>query len=151
MLKIFRCNDKDQSRGVNQVFKMNCSPGGGTGGGEGNNCTDSEENCAYWQRQGHCSDGQYVDWMAKNCPKSCGKCPTTTRTTTTRPTPATTRPPTTKPTTVGPPVECEDKRKSCGCWSLQNLCNEGYVDRMAQNCPKSCGKCKSLLKFLLKY
>ena len=117
---------------------MNCSPGGGGG----NSCIDSNQNCAAWQREGYCTEGQYVDWMATNCPKSCGKCPTTTTTTTTRPQ-------TTKTPTVEPPVECEDKHKNCNYWSGQNFCTEGYVDYMVKNCPKSCGMCKSLLKFLI--
>ena len=40
-----------------------------TGGG----CQDKNTNCAYWQRQGYCTNPQHQQYMRNNCCKSCGR------------------------------------------------------------------------------
>ena len=129
---MFRCQDKDQTRGVNQQFKMNCSPGGGGGTGTGTGgCQDKEANCQYWKDQGHCTGGEWVQYMETNCPKSCNKCPTTTTTT--------------KPVTVKPTGGCEDTKENCNYWLGEGYCtSDEWGSWMAENCPKSCGKCNTV-------
>merc|ERR1712012_362900 len=49
---------------------VNCckSCNGGT-----SNCADKDTQCPTWKDQ-YCEDPSYVDWMAENCAKTCGKC-----------------------------------------------------------------------------
>ena len=46
----------------------------GGGGETGGSCTLKDKNgsCGNWASQGFCS-GQYANWMASNCAKSCTK------------------------------------------------------------------------------
>ena len=37
------------------------------------NCADQDTKCPQWKNQ-YCEDPSYVDWMAENCAKTCGKC-----------------------------------------------------------------------------
>lgn len=37
-------------------------------------CTDKKDECGYWSRNGLCQN--YADYMAENCPVSCGTCAT---------------------------------------------------------------------------
>ena len=37
-----------------------------------NQCQDKASGCPAWTW--HCTNGQWKDWMAQNCPKSCGLC-----------------------------------------------------------------------------
>ena len=69
--------------------------------------------------------------MTENCPVSCNKCGTVTKTTT--PTVATT-------TTI--PSECVDVEKDCYAYLNQGYCTTGdYVGWMAENCAEFCDKC----------
>jgi len=52
---------------MNLLYK--CSGGGG--GGE--SCKDKNSSCSYWAQKGYCQHS-HVDFMSKNCPKTCGKC-----------------------------------------------------------------------------
>ena len=36
-------------------------------------CADQDTKCPQWKDQ-YCEDPSYVDWMAENCAKTCGKC-----------------------------------------------------------------------------
>lgn len=129
---IHRCDDISQSRGMNQVFKMNCArgTGGGGGGGGGSGCVDKQTNCQYWKGENYCTSTQWGSYMTENCPKSCGKCATTTTAATTT------------TTTVITGGSCVDKKDNCGYWHGQNFCTEGeWISWMADNCPKTCGKC----------
>ena len=48
-------------------------------------CKDKSEHCAYWMTKGYCyydlrdkvnNEYDYEEYMAKNCPKTCGRsCP----------------------------------------------------------------------------
>merc|ERR1719477_538008 len=134
---IHRCEDKDQTRGVNQQFKMNCSPGGGGGTG-GGGCQDKEANCGYWKDQGHCTGGEWGEYMAENCPKSCGKCDKVTTTTE-----IVTPPPIT--ITKPNPVDCKDLKDNCAYWKGEGHCDsEEWGQWMAENCPVSCDKCATV-------
>ena len=49
---------------------MCCDSGGVTGG----NCKDKDNGCPGWANDGYCTTEDNVEWMAKNCAKSCNKC-----------------------------------------------------------------------------
>jgi len=75
-------------------------------------CIDKYTSCPAWASYGYCQR-YYVDWMAKNCPKSCNKCP------------------------------CEDQYRNCPVWASFGYCERYYVDWIAKNCKKSCNVCSS--------
>lgn len=82
-------------------------------------CADLNTHCKSWQRQGNCKN-KYKEWMAQNCPHTCGKC------------------------------ECKDNdkhEKDCPGWAKAGYCLRGEKGTahnkqfMIENCPKSCGNC----------
>merc|ERR1711997_61882 len=82
------------------------------GGGNGSSCEDAKTQCPYWAGKNYCNE-KFVNYMKKNCKKSCGLCP-----------------------------KCEDiNAQSCPTWAARNYCNEKYVSYMKKNCRKSCGLC----------
>lgn len=75
-------------------------------------CDNKEADCDYWAKQGHCTSGQWADFMKKNCCKAC------------------------KGGTGG---TCSDKNQHCGAWAQQGYCKtNNYVKA---NCKKSCQSC----------
>jgi len=76
-----------------------------TGGG----CQDKNTNCAYWQRQGYCTNPQHQQYMKINCCKSCGI------------------------------SSCSDKSTNCQSWKALGYCTHAtYRAYMSQNCCASC-------------
>jgi len=74
-------------------------------------CTDSNNNCASWAENGECKKNP--DYMLVNCCKSC----------------------------KGGTSNCADKDTQCPTWKDQYCEDPSYVDWMAENCAKTCGKC----------
>jgi len=58
---------------IETLMKQNKRGGGST---LRSSCIDKYGSCPSWASNGYCQR-YYVDWMAKNCPKSCNKCPCT--------------------------------------------------------------------------
>merc|ERR1719328_74545 len=116
-------------------------------------CEDQNTNCAYWLGQGECTSEKWKDWMAVNCPKSCGKCGTATTTELLTPPPLTTTKATTTTTELltPPPLtttteatNCEDQNNRCEYWSDAGYCSsDDWGEWMKENCPKSCNECQT--------
>ena len=69
--------------------------------------------CSGWKD--YC-EGQYKDYMAKNCKKTCGYCQ------------------------AG--GGCQNLKENCGKWAAAGYCeNSGTKDFLQKNCPKSCKFC----------
>jgi len=86
------------------------------------------ENCASWATSGYCDSGEYVEWMKDNCQKSCGSCKEKER-----------------EEEQEDRSDCSDTRSESECQDWENsysYCTTGeYVEWMATNCAKTCGKC----------
>ena len=84
-----------------------------------NTCVDLAKNCG--TRLNLCNHPVYVDYMAKYCKKTCGKCDE-------------------KPVTSS---LCMDKNHRCPSWIAKGFCTNAYytVDYRKNNCAKSCGLC----------
>ena len=37
-------------------------------------CMDTIHYCDYYDNKGYCSDERFIDYMTRNCPKTCGMC-----------------------------------------------------------------------------
>ncbi|KAL9973504.1 hypothetical protein ACROYT_G019973 [Oculina patagonica] len=77
--------------------------------------TDLSSFCAFWKKQGYCSDNRYSSYMNQKCQKSC-KC--------------------------NEAVVCKDKHRNCEGWAKSpgNYC-KAYESYMSLYCKKSCRKC----------
>lgn len=82
-------------------------------------CADLHAGCEHWKEEGFCTR-EYEEWMASNCPHSCGVC------------------------------ECEDEAQyasQCPAWADLGYCWRGDSgskhdkEFMVKNCRKSCGNC----------
>ena len=92
------------------------------------NCVDIHENCKVWaDEDDECERNSNV---SKYCPVSCGKCKNDAAAAKS------------ESSGGGKEISCEDKHGNCSFWAEKGECksNPGY---MIENCPKSCGKCKS--------
>jgi hypothetical protein len=107
-------------------------------------CTDKRPgSCPSWAKSGYCTE-KYVDYMARNCPKSCGKCGG-------GPTP-TAQP---RPAPTASPTKCEDQSNTgfalngngissvaASCNHMAVFCNHGSIGQtVRQRCPATCGAC----------
>jgi len=114
------------------------------------NCVDKDQRCPGWAAR-YCNDSRYMQYMTKNCPKSCKLCngEITTGTTTPRTTPATSAPTTTATTskattaTTTPSSSCVDKNQGCPGWAARYCNDTQYKQWMSINCPKSCKVCNT--------
>jgi len=78
-----------------------------------NACDDSNEHCSSWSESGFCKDDRYLDYMRKNCKKSCNLC-----------------------------GACKDNHEHCQTWAGYGYCtHKDYGDYMKSTCPKACGTC----------
>ena len=73
-------------------------------------CNDKSTDCPNWARDGECAEN--ADFMAQNCPLSCGICS----------------------------FNCTDTSESCRAWAAEGQCSENPL-AMYKDCPIACGVC----------
>jgi len=78
-------------------------------------CNDLNQDCPTYESYGFCA-GQYADWMAANCKKSCNLCGA---------------------------APCADDYTDCEAWGSYGYCVAGqYVSWMHQYCKRTCDTCE---------
>jgi len=84
-------------------------------------CTNLNGNCDGWAARGYCTQ-KYVEYMTRECRKSCNLCTTTATTTTTA-------------------SSCLNLNGNCDGWAARGYCTQKYVEYMTRECRKSCNLC----------
>ena len=81
-------------------------------------CNDkvSTHRCVKKRKEGECS----TKWVAKNCARTCGKCPKQE---------------------LGPNQRCKDKNPNCDKWLKKNISHKCRKNFFAHMCMKSCKHC----------
>ncbi|XP_071824476.1 uncharacterized protein [Apostichopus japonicus] len=80
-----------------------------------NHCTDLHTTCSQWARSNECITN--AEWMAINCPNSCGLCGNS-----------------------GIESACVDRHQNCTLWATEGDC-EQFPNWMLDKCPVSCQFC----------
>ncbi|XP_065067993.1 uncharacterized protein LOC135693432 isoform X3 [Rhopilema esculentum] len=86
-------------------------------------CMDTIHYCKWYKQKGYCTDDRFMDYMTRNCPKTCEMC---------------------KAGAFASGKDCKDIVPNCDLYKLNGFCSdERFIEFMRRNCPKTCDMCKS--------
>ena len=100
-------------------------------------CKDNSKKksvCKAWARAGRCRD-KYIDYMRKNCRKTCSFCKSESTTVIRRQT----KKPRVQANTFQ--LYCRDRSQLCSGWAREGRCHDGFKDYMNRTCPVTCSFC----------
>ncbi|XP_065068284.1 uncharacterized protein ZK673.1-like [Rhopilema esculentum] len=84
---------------------------------------DTIHYCKWYKQKGYCTDDRFMDYMTRNCPKTCEMC---------------------KAGAFASGKDCKDIVPNCDLYKLNGFCSdERFIEFMRRNCPKTCDMCKS--------